>query len=659
MERVQPLAHPPSGWRKRLALWAHRATVALGWPTGSTLPEQAAPSSSEAAIPCYLELAQGKDFPVLSGPQLIELLQLQTRVSAIRQLLGLPEPDWLELGLSSIHAVAEAVQLCPASEVHHHAFAGGLLVHTLEVAEHALRLRKRYQLPIGAGAEAVNEAGPRWTFAVFSAALLHDPGKLVASVQVMVESPGCPPHRWSPLDQPLPPGLRYRVQFSAVPYRLHAQASLALFSALLPASARRWLSSDPGLLSQLLSSTYDASAPEGGAIAEIIRQADGASVRADLGHSSHGPLSTAQASPLVDRIMRAVQCLVADGELKANAPGAQLWVSEGRKGAQGAEREAWVLCKSLADSVIGRLRSEGDVAVPGNNERIFDTLQEHGMVKATREGQAIWSVRVSLEGWTNEFRVLRFPAWRLWPPGRVPEAKAKVSVLKPKSDRRVDGVASQVPGSATVGSPGHRSEEAVIPPNTHAQCEPVGGRDSAVKSTETPAASVDDADLLEVLMGGSPSRVKSQARRIERNSRPKGPPTQDSVASAPPAGPISEGREGEPASNIIDWLRSGLGDGSISFNDESAFVHGGPEGTLLLVSPRCFREYALCHGGDWMEAQSTLSKSFPVRRKGKRTVLPFRVTRGGAVVNCMVLESPLPPGFSMITSNFLLQPLHD
>lgn len=613
MKGVGVLAQETVRWSQRFRGWLQLTCRALGASWTSHAPDP----TPEAApvLPKYAELAQGADFPVLSAADLITLLELQPRVDAIRQLLGLPAEDWRLLGQGAIDRIAEAVQLCPASEVHHHAFAGGLLVHTLEVAEHALRLRKRYQLPIRAGAETINEAGPRWTYAVFAAALLHDPGKLVAGIQVITV--GQDRTRWTPLDHPLVIGTRYRVQFAAVPYRLHAQASLALFSTLLPPEARRWLGDDAGLLEQLLATTYDAGSAQGGAIAEILKQADGASVRADLGQSVAGPLVSAQSMPLVDRLMGAIRRLIADGELKVNAPGAQIWVSSRRPGGPGAEREAWVLCKSLADAVIARLRKEGDSAVPANNERIFDTLQEHGMVRATREGQAVWQVRVGLPDWTSEFRVLRFPAWRLWPPGRVPEAKAKVRVFKPADSdqgRKPQAVVEQPRQAPKFGAP-------------------------PVEQPASGTSDEDEAELLRELMG-TPDQNRGKSAAKPRK---------------PAAAPVVTGEVTTPSdSPFLDWLRTGLNDGSIETNSESAFVHGA-DNALLLISPRAFREFATQCGGDWTTAQTQLAECGQLRRKGRRTVLPFAVAKSGAQVNCVVIETPQKLNLPPVPCNPLLQ----
>jgi len=50
---------------------------------------------------------------------LLALLQLESRIAELRELMGLPEGDWQVCCLDAIRHFAEAVQLAPASEVHH------------------------------------------------------------------------------------------------------------------------------------------------------------------------------------------------------------------------------------------------------------------------------------------------------------------------------------------------------------------------------------------------------------------------------------------------------------------------------------------------------------------------------------------------------------
>lgn len=384
-----------------------------------------------APIPLnYAELARAEFKPVLSGDQLLSLLDQSHKLEQIRELMGLPAADWECCCVSAIRNFAETVQLAPASESHHHAFVGGLLVHTLDAIVYALKLRRKYQLPVGAGAEVINAAGPRWTYAIFCAVLLHDPGKVGATVTLMAETPAGD-QRWSALNGSMHArGIaRYRLSFSKAPYRLHNQVGLALFSTLLPEAGRIWLSSDGDLLQQLFASVYDVHAAGSGAIGEILIQADGMSVAANLGQTpGRGQTTGAKSIPLVDKYMRTLRQLVTSNKFVTNKPGAQLFLVK-RKHQAETDSDCWILCRAAAEAVVAELR-QTDASVPTAPERFYDTLQEHGMCEETPGGRAIWTCSVHQGEWQTEFSMLKFKARRLFGPGQVPAAFS--GSVKPK-----------------------------------------------------------------------------------------------------------------------------------------------------------------------------------------------------------------------------------
>ena len=93
-----------------------------------------APVVSQPIVPLaqahsYRDLAQRQVKPVLSGDELLALLQLQSRIAELRELMGLPEGDWQVCCLDAIRHFAEAVQLAPASEVPQGAVLSPLLAN--------------------------------------------------------------------------------------------------------------------------------------------------------------------------------------------------------------------------------------------------------------------------------------------------------------------------------------------------------------------------------------------------------------------------------------------------------------------------------------------------------------------------------------------------
>jgi hypothetical protein len=107
-------------------------------------------------------------------------------------------------------------------------------------------------------------------------------------------------------------------------------------------------------------------------------------------------------------------------------------------------------------------------------------------------------------------------------------------------------------------------------------------------------------------------------------------------------------RSSEVVCRFVEWLRTGVADGSIRVNEPGAMVHGVEEG-LLLVSPRVFREFSkeireaeLAVGGrppadpeefaKWLQRQ-VLREAWHLRDERGVNILAFRVMRGDRAVS--------------------------
>jgi len=122
--------------------------------------------------------------PILSPGALLAAPQRQVLLRKLDTLVSVSAAHYEALYLAAIERFAKLVQQLPASEAHHHAGEGGLLDHSLEVAVIALQLRRGYLLPPGALPEDQARLQDLWTYAVFTAALVHDLGKAVVDQRV-------------------------------------------------------------------------------------------------------------------------------------------------------------------------------------------------------------------------------------------------------------------------------------------------------------------------------------------------------------------------------------------------------------------------------------------------------------------------------------------
>ena len=635
-------------------------------PTISALPAPALDARAH-----YLTLAQSQHKTVLSGAALIELLGLSARLEIIRELMGLPKSDWNSCCLSAIHAFAEAVQLAPASEAHHHAFAGGLLVHTVDAIDIALRIRRKYQLPPRASAELVNSAGTRWTYGVFCAVLLHDPGKIGTAVQLLAKSSDGSVRSWSALQGSMCGAVEsYEIAFSrGAPYKLHNQVSLALFATLIPESGRRWLAEDPPLLQHLTAAIYDVNDANAGAIGEILAQADGQSSAKDLGQSTPkaGQTTGAKSVPLADKYMRTLRHLIVANHFKINKPGAQLFVTK-RKGVTDADSDAWIMCRAAADAIVEELL-KGDKTVPVRPELVYDTLQEHGLLVASPAGRAIWNVSVHSSDWRAEFTMLRFQAWRLFGTGRVPEPFA--GSVKPRKTTSASASTASKPLAQSAPQPAALQTRYFLDDEAHSvdtlnQQAPAHAEAESNPSSQEPPTANTEPEVLEqqVLLQqlfAKPSKSKPAAPSVAAQKQPANPVPVGlirPVASLVPATASVEQlynkvHDSHFCEDFFAWLNREIKNDTIEFNSPSAIAHTHQDG-LLLVSPKVFRVFAesMPSGTDWMKVQKAVNQSGYVFQDKRRHVHAYLIKNPRGVVgkslSCTVISPPtckalLPP----------------
>ena len=87
--------------------------------------------------------ADGNVLPVLTADQLYSRLSLHNRLRGIRRKVAIDPQRFEAMYGKPIARYCEVVQLLPASQAHHHAYPGGLIVHTLSVIEYAINERQK------------------------------------------------------------------------------------------------------------------------------------------------------------------------------------------------------------------------------------------------------------------------------------------------------------------------------------------------------------------------------------------------------------------------------------------------------------------------------------------------------------------------------------
>lgn len=545
-----------------------------------------------ASAPPETQAAPGADVSASDWLQVLsptELLQAHEQtIGKIRQQVGVPLAHWNALYRSLIERFAEFVQLLPASEAHHHRERGGLLKHALETALKALTIRRGVLLPHGASAEALADKQDVWTYATASAALLHDLGKpLVDQKITLCAIDGRLLGRWNPLAGPIrAPATRYTVRYiRGRRYRLHPRLPPMLAHHVVPAVALEWLAQDLDVFEAWLATISGGDSEFAGALGQIIKQADGLSVAADLSGDSL-VATTGGRRPLAERLALALRKLVESQALPLNRPGAAGFVFDD---------DLWLVSKRALDALREELTTETPSGVPNRNERLMDELQQHGILMPNGD-RAIWNGTVELGDWRQTLTLLRFPLTRLWiDPAARPGAAAGRVTFDPSTTPATLG--SDTPGAAD---------------NSHGRPE----LETATARIAVPAREAIDLSLpLPPLTAAGPS---------ETAPAPELAPPVATEHSSATGSPLAGAIHSILAENdVIRWITEGIASGRLKLNTADARIHMTAEG-LLLVSPGIFRDFGGVDG--WLSAQKRLLKLKAHRKNSDGTnIWTYRV----------------------------------
>ena len=484
--------------------------------------------------------------PIQSGAVLLSATEERRKLLVeIERLAGVTPALFSEYYRSGLTRYAEFVQALPASYDHHHARPGGLLDHTLEAVAAALSLRQGSVLPPQATAEQVAREEQVWTWGVFTASMLHDAARPLMDQRIeLFDKRGESLGNWQPWLGTMnhASACYYRVRFRLDrEYRLHEKAVLLIASQILPTKGLAWLADNPVLFGYWIA-TVSGDWEHAGPLGEIARKGDQTSVAADVGSGKtpsfmHG----ATGKPLHRRLLLALRELLKSGDLPINQPGAAVWL---------IDDVLWLMSKRVVDA----MRETAGDGVPESNIRVFEILQQHGLI-APNGDKAIWKAHIKSPDWepAQAFSLLKMSASVVWPEReRWPEPfdgeVIPVSVETPEEADQKENKSMQDDDS-TENDPIQDKVELVQPPK---------------KKTEQPSA---------------PKPRKKAAN--QRN---------DSKA---------EGRA------FYHWLKEGLNANDIDINKTGAPVHIVEEG-VLLVSPVIFQIYAgqVGKSSQWQEIQS-------------------------------------------------------
>jgi integrating conjugative element relaxase (TIGR03760 family) len=516
-------------------------------------------------------------FPVLSSNAL--LAPHTAAISRIEELAGVPITYFRDYYLAPLHHYARFVQQLPASEVHHHAHAGGLLAHTLEVITTALSLRQGYLLPPGVAVEALVHLKDVWTYAVFTAALCHDLAKPAVDQKVtLYDVAGKSMGVWDPWRGDLDGNEDthwYGVEFvRGRSYRLHEKASLLLVHRIIPATGLAWLASDRQAFAAWCG-CISGDASQADVLGEIISLADRQSVGHSLGADLGPKAATSQVVPLHEKLLMALRQLIEENTLPLN-----------RNGAAGFRtgNKLWLVSKRSIDSMRLYLNQSGHSGIPTENQRLFDVLQEHQVLETTQD-RAIWRMTVQGDGWAHDLTLICIPLIKIWANTEAWPAEFTGSVTVQRTDS----------GALDIDSINPLADDEEL--------------FTADQATEIANTQQQKADSKPIASKSAAITKPNEAKAIDNG--------------------ISESKDAtrvikKTGDAFLDWIIAGIQDRSVDYNNPGARIHVVNEGVLLL-SPGIFQDYVRVHQLD--ESWESIQKQFLKLDLHERTVGSLNIHR--------------------------------
>ncbi|MGJ8517595.1 hypothetical protein LMG33810_001944 [Carnimonas sp. LMG 33810] len=485
-----------------------------------------------------------------------------------------------------IDRYAELVQALPASESHHHAYAGGLLDHTLESAVYALRLRQNHLLPPGAKPEAQSAEGELWSAAVIYAALLHDIGKALVDMDVILSDGS----QWLPWNGPIQGDYQIRYR-QGRDYHLHEVMGLGFAERILGNDVMQWLMEQPGLFS-LLMYTASGHAERGGIIAQLSSQGDRASVAKSMGGNPVQALS-APVQSLQRKLADGLRYLVRE-QFILNQKGGIGWLTQDG---------LWLVSPKAVNELKTWLMEQGIKGIPSDLGRLYGEMQSYGIIQEVSEGKSVWKCAITDGAWQHTLNMVKVPAAMIWPDGNLPETFSGTVAPKGAAPDSTTTESESVAGKTISTAEADKKSNPVSDETGQGTLNDQGDT-GAIEPSPIVAPNIDD-DLLDMFPEmdtttdvGTASTSSTTAIEQSLLVTEEPAPTAESVPNYADKKTTHSHKPREIAKTpatvgqqFWEWVSHGIVSHDLVINDTKAVIHV-VDRTFFFVSPNIFKRFA-------------------------------------------------------------------
>lgn len=281
----------------------------------------------DLALTASLESAHSSGIPFWPRERLHSMHQ--HRLLTLERDLDLIEPEISKAFQRTFRNLVDWFHLLPASQFNHHAGPGGLLSHSLEVAQYAVRMARSKMGDLSLPPARRREQERRFRVAVALAGLCHDLGKPISDLRILDPSGN---QAWNPWEGSLIDwgnalGIdRYHAIWLRHRGTRHRHFSPLFLKTVVDSKLLHWMRVEGAqyeveLLDALIEETAD------GSISSLIRKADQESAARDLKDPRRSLGGTLERAPTI-LIVQAMRQLFEDGIWKLNQAGSPLWLLE-------------------------------------------------------------------------------------------------------------------------------------------------------------------------------------------------------------------------------------------------------------------------------------------------------------------------------------------
>lgn len=264
---------------------------------------------------------EGRMLPVLSGSDLLFSSRHKGLMRQIRDLAGLPEEDYQQLYGRTLEQFFEFVQVLPQKQ---NGVLGSMLNYGL--ARAVIALQKFCQ-------QKNKKPTPLLKFAVFTAALLRDVGKVVSQQHItLVDESGEYIEDWNSLSGSMVGRSAYYkiYQIAKRYFRIESEVTPLLARQLIPREGFLWLSSDLGIFSDWLAALLDEEGVGGKEITwalSLIRREDLVNLLTTLDGASVD-MEVSETTEYGEAFLSWLKEQIESGELPVNADEASIHLVE-------------------------------------------------------------------------------------------------------------------------------------------------------------------------------------------------------------------------------------------------------------------------------------------------------------------------------------------